>query len=67
MELAKLRLLTSLAVMVAMVMAALPATAFAHSGDAVSCSLVLFVTDPGTDSVKEKKNHIKVKNSDQVA
>lgn len=47
---------------------ALPAaTAFAHSGDPVSCSLVLFVTDPGTDHVKVKKNHIEVENSDQVA
>lgn len=64
---AKLRLLTSVAVMVAMLMAALPATAFAHSGAALSCSLVLFVTDPGTDSVKVKEDHIKVKNSGQVA
>ena len=64
---AKLRLLTSVAVMVAMLMAALPATAFAHSGAALSCSLVLFVTDPGTDSVKVKEDHVKVKNSGQVA
>ena len=47
---------------------ALPAaTAFAHAGDPLSCSLVLFITDPGTDDVKVKKNHIKVKNSGQVA
>ena len=64
---AKLRLLTSVAVMVAMLVAALPATAFAHSGSPVGCSLVLFVTDPGTDSAKVGDNYIKVKNSGQVA
>ena len=64
---AKLRLLTSVAVMVAMLMAALPATAFAHSGNAVSCSLVLGISDPGTDKVKVKGNHIQIKNSGQVA
>ena len=64
---AKLRLLTSVAVMVAMVMAALPATAFAHDGKVrVECEITLFVTDPGADDVKEKEKHFKVKNSGQL-
>ena len=47
---------------------ALPtATAFAHSGDPVSCSLFLYVAVQGDDTVKVKKNHIKIKNSGQVA
>ena len=63
---AKLRLLTSVAVMVAMLMAALPATAFAHTKARVECEITLFVTDPGADAVKEKKKHFKVKNSGQL-
>ena len=64
---AKLRLLTSVAVMVAMLMAALPATAFAHDDKVrVECEITLFVTDPGADDVKEKKKHFKVKNSGQL-
>ncbi|MEE9248460.1 MAG: hypothetical protein V3U79_07170 [Dehalococcoidia bacterium] len=43
------------------------AAAFAHEKVPVSCSLVLFVLDPGTDEVKVKGDKIKVKNSGQVA
>ena len=50
---AKLRLLTSVAVMVAMLMAALPATAFAHDEEAVDCVLTPFGQVPGTDVVDE--------------
>ena len=63
---AKLRLLTSVAVMVAMLMAALPATAFAHTKATVSCSLAVQVVAPGIDVVKEKKNHFDIRNSGQM-
>ena len=63
---AKLRLLTSVAVMVAMVMAALPATAFAHTKATVSCTLAVQVVAPGVDVVKAKKNHFDIRNSGQV-
>ena len=63
---AKLRLLTSVAVMVAMLMAALPATAFASSKTPVSCSLAVQVVAPGIDVVKAKKKHFDIRNSGQV-
>ena len=50
---AKLRLLTSVAVMVAMLMAALPATAFAHDDEDVDCTLFPFAQDLGTDVVED--------------
>ena len=66
-EMAKLRLLTSVAVMAAMLMAALPATAFADDDKArVECLITLDVINPGADVVKEKKKHYKVKNSGQL-
>ena len=63
---AKLRLLTSVAVMVAMLMAALPATAFAQTKATVICSLAVQVVAPGIDVVKEKKNHFDIRNSGQM-
>ena len=63
---ANLRLLTSVAVMGAMLMAALPATAFAHTKATVTCTLAVQVVDPGVDVVKEKKNHFDIRNSGQV-
>ena len=53
---AKLRLLASVAVMVAMLMAALPATAFAHDDEVpVTCEVVLVGTDAGLDEVDGNK------------
>lgn len=47
---------------------ALPATtAFADDKVPVGCDLTLQIVYPGDDVVKVKKNHIDVKNSDQVA
>ena len=58
---AKLRLLTSVAVMVAMLMAALPATAFAHDDEVgLGCTLAVVGGDPGTDVVDDNE----VTNSD---
>ena len=48
-------------------MALSAATAFADDKVPVDCTLTLQVVDPGTDVVKVKKNHIDVRNSDQVA
>ena len=62
---AKLRLLTSVAVMVAMSAAALPATAFADSKTSVSCILAVQVVAPGVDEVTEKAKKFVIKNSGQ--
>ena len=65
-DMGKVRLLTSVAVMVAMLAAALPATAFADSKTSVSCILAVQVVAPGIDVVKEKKEHFVIRNSGQV-
>ena len=53
---AKLRLLTGIAVMAAMLMAALPATAFAHDDEVpVWCEVVLVATAAGQDEVHGNK------------
>lgn len=61
---AKLRLLTSVAVMVAMLMAALPATAFAHDDDGPS-SIYLALGDSvpaGVGASKAKKGYVPLAN-----
>ena len=58
---AKLRLLASVVAMVAMLMAALPATAFAHDDKVgLGCTLAVVGGDPGTDVVDDNE----VTNSD---